>query len=74
MGYILYAVLLCINLFDKIASEDVPMLEKIDEKASGHIEKRSVLDEDLNDNNYKPGYENAFLGPHRIRVLPAYLH
>lgn len=41
-----------------------------------HFEKRSLEHEDgdLGDAFVQPAYENAFERPHRIRVLPGYLH
>lgn len=36
-----------------------------------HFVKRSA---DHQENFYEPAYETAFEGPHRIRVLPGFLH
>lgn len=39
---------------------------------SRHVEKRSL--DDQNDDVVPARFENAFVGPHRIRVLPGFLH
>lgn len=62
-GFII--MLLSVYFIDKVVSE----MSNTDEKS--HLEKRSLLNED---DNYRPEYENAFAAPHRIRVLPGYLH
>ncbi|CAG4956167.1 unnamed protein product [Parnassius apollo] len=50
--------------------------KNVPEPQQRRLEKRSLdhEDGDLDDTIFQPAYENAFDRPHRIRVLPGYLH